>query len=267
MEKFSFVQEFKMLPDSNWFVSREKIIVDVAPIGNKTPGVIGRKSSTYKNIIVNDSSVTNRLMLNKVQEEVVTLAGAMEKPKNYWDTARHEGLSKTEKGIIKMIDTLINTPSYQKITKQVVFLTTGYVDVGNVQLGSAFNWFSGNAWEDFRTRFDVASNTGFNRKLRYHAYLAYGFSDKKFKGQGELFYLPKKDPRQYWHLGYRNDLDFGQNYYGEISQDNIFTFAIRKPNIPKKYINLEKIDFEFFNELRSGFSTLLSINNEQYRPL
>ena len=42
-----------MLPDSNWFVSREKIIVDVAPIGNKTPGVIGRKSSTYKNIIVN----------------------------------------------------------------------------------------------------------------------------------------------------------------------------------------------------------------------
>ncbi len=267
MEKFSFVQEFKRLPDSNWFVSREKLIVDVAPIGNKTPGVIGRKSSTYKNIIVNDSSVTNRLLRNKVQEEVVTLAGAMDKERTYWDTARHEGLSKTEKGIIKMIDTLINTPSYQKITRQVVFLTTGYVDVGNVQLGSAFNWFSGNAWEGFRTRFDVASNTGFNRKLRYHAYLAYGFSDKKFKGQGELFYLPKKDPRQYWHLGYRNDLDFGQNYYGEISQDNIFTFAIRKPNIPKKYINLEKIDFEFFNELRTGFSTLFSINNEQYRPL
>lgn len=267
MEKFSFVQEYKMLADSNWFVSREKLVVDVAPISNKTPGVIGRKTSTYQNIIVNDSSVVQKLMQNKVQEEIVAVPGAADKPKNYWDAARHEGLSKTERGIIKMIDTLINTPTYQKITKKVVFLTTGYIDVGNVQLGSAYNWFSGNGWEGFRTRFDVASNTGFNRKLRYHAYLAYGFGDKKFKGEAELFYLPKKDPRQYWHVGYRNDLDFGQNYYGEISQDNIFSFAIRKPNIPKKYINLEVTDFEFFNELRSGFSTLFAINNKQFIPL
>ncbi len=267
MERFSFVQEFKRLSEGDWFVSREKMVVDVSPVGNKTPGVIGHKTSSYQNIVVNDSAVSRKLAENKEQEEIVVLPGASEKQKIFWDTARHEQLSRSEQGIIRMIDTLINTPTYQKITKQVVFLTTGYLDVGNVQLGSAFNWFSGNSWEGFRTRFDVASNKNFNKKFRWHTYLAYGFGDKKFKGQGELFYLPKRDPRKYWYLGYRNDLDFGQNYYGEISQDNIFTFAIRKPNIPRKFINLEQTQFEFFNELRSGFSTLASISNKSYTPL
>ncbi len=267
MERFSFVQEFKRLSEGDWFVTREKMVVDVSPVGNKTPGVIGHKTSTYHNVVVNDSSVIRKLQENKEQEEIVVLTGANDKQKAYWDTARHEGLSRSEQGIIRMIDTLINTPTYQKITRQVVFLTTGYVDVGNVQLGSAYNWFSGNGWEGFRMRFDVASNKHFNKKFRWHTYLAYGFGDKKFKGEAELFFLPKRDPRKYWYLGYRNDLDYGQNYYGEISQDNIFSFAIRKPGIPLKFINLEQAQFEFFNELRSGFSTLASVSNKSYTPL
>lgn len=267
LEKFSFVQEFKRLSEGDWFVIREKMVIDVSPAGNKTPGIIGHKTSTYHNILVNDSSVTRKLAENKEQEEIIVLPQADAKNRAFWDTARHEALTPSEQGIIKMIDTLINTPSYQKLTKQVVFLTTGYLDVGNVQLGSAFNWFSGNSWEGFRMRFDVASNKHFNKKLRWHTYLAYGFNDKKFKGEAELFYLPKRSPRQYWYAGYRNDLDFGQNYYGEISQDNIFSFAIRKPGIPRKFINLEQTKFEFFNELRSGFSTLASVTNKRYSPL
>jgi hypothetical protein len=267
LEKLSYMQEYSRLPDGGWFIAREKLVADVAPLNNKAPGVIGRKTSTYKNIVVNDTSVVQKLAANKLQEEVITLAGANDKARPYWDTARHVSLSPTEKGIIRMIDTIINTPSYKKITKEIYFIASGYVEVGNVELGSAYNWFSGNGWEGFRTRFDVASNKYFHKKLRYHAYLAYGFGDKKVKGQAEVFYLPKKEPRQYWYVGYRNDLDFGQNYYGEISEDNIFSFAIRKPNIPRKYMLLEIKNAEFFNELRSGFSTLVSVANKSYTPL
>ncbi|MCH5600443.1 DUF5686 and carboxypeptidase-like regulatory domain-containing protein [Niabella ginsengisoli] len=192
MEKFSYIQEFKRLADSNWFVSREKLVVDVAPVGNKTPGVIGRKTSTYRNVVVNDSSVVKKLELNKELEEIITLPDAQKKDPAYWEIARHEELSKTEKNIIKMMDTIINAPVYQKLTKQLEFVGTGYFNVGNVQFGSAYNWFSGNAWEGFRMRFDVGSNKHFNKKFLYHTYLAYGFNDKKLKGMGELFYLPKK---------------------------------------------------------------------------
>lgn len=267
MEKFSYIQEYKQLADSNWFVSREKLVVDVAPVGNKTPGIIGRKTSTYKNIIVNDTSVVNKLNQNKEQEEIITLQGAQQKNTMFWDAARHETLSKTEQGIINMIDTILHAPAYQKITKQAAFLASGYFDVGNVQLGSAYNWFSGNAWEGFRVRFDVASNKHFNKKFRWHTYLAYGFTDKKVKGTAELFYLPKKDPRQYWYLGYKNDLDFGQRYYGEISSDNIFAFAVRKPAVPRKFMNIEETSFEFFNEFINGFSIKTTAANRAYTPL
>jgi len=267
LERFSYVQEFTKLADSNWFISREKMIVDFAPMGNKTVGLIGRKTTTYRNIVVNDSSVVAKLRENKVQEEIITLPGAQDKHRSYWDTTRHEALTKTEQGIINMIDTILNTPVYQRFTKQVIFLGSGYFDVGNVRLGSAYNWFSANQHEGFRMRFDVASNKHFNTKFMYHTYLAYGFRDKKLKGMGELFYLPRKHPRQYWSLAYKNDLDFGQKYYGEISSDNIFSFAVRKPNIPVKFINLEEGSFEFFNEFPSGLSVRATAANKAYTPL
>ncbi len=267
MDKLSYIQEYTRLADSNWFISREKLVVDISPVGTKTPGLIGRKTSTYKNVVVNDSTVIQKLLKNKELEEIVTLPSAQDKSKNYWDTARHEQLSYTEKNIIKMIDTIVNAPVYQKLTRQLEFVGTGYFDVGNVEFGSAYNWFSGNSWEGFRMRFGVSSNTNFNKKFMYRTYLAYGFSDKKVKGMGELFYLPKKDPRQYWSLFYKSDLDFGQQYYGEISSDNIFSFAVRKPNIPIKFINLEEKRFEFFNELPSGFSIKAAISNKTYTPL
>lgn len=267
MEKFSYIQEYTRLADSNWFVSREKLVVDVAPVGNKTPGLIGKKTSTYRNITVNDSSVVKRLLLNKEKEEIITLPFAQDKDRSYWDSARHEELSRTEKNIIKMIDTIVSAPVYQKLTKQAELVATGSFDVGNIRLGSVYNWFSGNDYEGFRVRFDVMSNKHFNRKFMYHTYLAYGFDDKKIKGLGELFYLPKKDPRQYWALTYKNDLDFGQRYYGEISSDNIFSFAVRKPNIPMKFISLEESSFEFFNELPNGFSVKATAANKAYTPL
>ncbi len=267
VEKFSYIQEYTKIADSSWFVSREKLVVDVAPVGKKIPGVIGKKTSTYKNIIVNDSSVAQKLLLNKKLEEIITLPHAREKSDTYWDTARHEDLSSSEKNIIKMIDTIINTPVYQQLTKRLRFIGSGRFDVGNVEFGSAYNWFSGNAREGFRIRFDVASNKNFNKKIQYHTYLAYGFSDKKIKGMARIFFLPQKVPRQYWSLSYKNDLDFGQRYFGEISSDNVFALAIRKPGALNKFMNLEEASFEFFNELPNSLSVKFSAKNKSYRPL
>ncbi len=267
LETLSLIQEYTLIDDSTWFLSKDKFVADVSPAGKLVPGIIGRKTTTYRNIVVNDSSVTRELEKNKKLEEVITLEDAAQKDRSYWDTARHEELSRTEKGIIHMIDTLTNAPVFIRFTKQVTFLATGYFNVGNLQLGSAYNWFTGNSWEGFRMRFDLASNKNFDKKLWWHGYLAYGFGDRKLKGKGEIFYLPKKHPRQYFFVSYVNDLDFGQNYYGEVSQDNIFALAIRKRNIPIKFLKVEEKRFEFFNETRSGFSALFSATHKSYTPL
>jgi hypothetical protein len=166
-----------------------------------------------------------------------------------------------------MIDTLTNAPVFKRFTNTLNFIGTGYLNVGNYQLGPWFNWFTYNSWEGFRTRFDLGTNHHFNKKTWLHGYLAYGFGDKKFKGKAEIFYLPKKNPRTYLYGSYTNDLDFGQSYYGEVTSDNIFALAIRKPNIPIKFINIEEKRFEFFHETKAGFSTLLALSHKDYTPL
>ena len=113
----------------------------------------------------------------------------------------------------------------------------------------------------------MGTNHKFNRKIWLHGYVAYGFGDKKFKGKGEIFYLPKKQPRLYLYGSYTNDLDFGQNYYGEVSSDNVFALAIRKPNVPFKYMNIDEKRFEFFKESNSGFSILTTALHKSFIPL
>jgi hypothetical protein len=267
LEKLSMIQEYSLINDSTWFLSKDKFVVDMSPLGKEKPGIIGRKTTTYRNVMVNDSLVLEELAKNKLQEEVITLPGAEKKDKEFWNTARHEELSSSEKGVIKMIDTLLKAPPFQRFTKTMNFLGTGYLNVGNFQLGPWYNVYTYNGWEGNRLRFDLGSNRHFDNHIWWHGYVAYGFRDQQWKGKGELFYLPKKHPRLYLYGSYTNDLDFGQNYYGEVTSDNIFALAIRKPHIPIKFMSVEEKRFEFFHETRSGFSTLLAFTHKAYTPL
>ena len=267
VENLSIVQEYRLLDDTTWFLYKDKYVIDVKTIGKKSPGFIGRKTSTYRNVVVDDSSVTTELAKNKQLEEIIVLPGTMEKGKEFWASSRHEPLSKSEQGIIKMIDTLTNAPVFKRFTKTLAFIGTGYRDIGNYQIGPWFNWITSNSWEGFRMRFDLGTNKHFDKKIKLHTYLAYGFGDKKFKGFAEAFYLPKKDPRMYMYGSYTNDLDFGQNYYGEVTMDNIFALAVRKKGIPIKNIKIEEKRFEFFRENLNWMSNRLTITHKITTPL
>lgn len=267
VENLSLIQEYKQIDDSTWFLSKDKFVVDVSPAGKDRPGFIGRKTTTYDHIVVNDTSVLKELAKNKILEEIITLPAASAKSKEFWLAERHEPLSKTESGIIKMIDTLTNAPVFQRFTKTMAFIGTGYKDIGNYQIGPWYNWITVNGWEGYRVRFDLGTNKHFDKKIKLHGYLAYGFGDRHLKGMGEIFYLPKKDPRMYLYASFTNDLDWGQNYYGEVSQDNIFALAIRKKGIPVKNIKVNEKRLEFFKEVLPWMSNRLSITHKSYLPL
>ncbi|MGB3007414.1 MAG: DUF5686 family protein, partial [Chitinophagaceae bacterium] len=267
VDNLSLIQEYRMINDSVWFLAKDKFVADISPAGKDRPGFIGRKTTTYRNIVVNDTSVINELNKNKIQEEIITLQLADNNNKEFWTEARHEPLSKTESGIIKMIDTLTNAPVFQRFTKTMAFIGTGYKDIGNFQIGPWMNWITSNGWEGFRMRFDFGTNKYFDKKTKLHGYLAYGFGDKKLKGKVETFFLPKKDPRTYLYASFTNDLDFGQNYYGEVTQDNIFALALRKKGIPVKNIKVNEKRFEYFHETLPWMSNLLAITHKSTLPL
>ena len=168
VEKLDLVQEYQLINDSVWFLAKDKFVADFVFLDKKRLNFIGRKTSTYRDILVNDTSVTGELGKNKLREEVVIPDSAARHSDAYWRDARHEELTRTEKGIYKMIDTLMEMPSFQRFTDLVYFIGTGYKNVGNYEIGPWYNWITANAYEGLRLRFD-RTNTGFNKKITLQA--------------------------------------------------------------------------------------------------
>ena len=266
VEKLHLLQEYTLVNDSTWFLSKDKFVVDIAPI-KTTFGFIGRKTTTYKNVAYNQQSITDSLNKNKIKQEVFFADGARQQKDEYWKDARHDSLSKNEKAVYSMIDTLQKMPLFKRYVDYLNFLGTGYYDIGNYEIGPWYNWYTYNTVEGSRVRFDLGTNKHFSKDIILHGYLAYGFLDQKFKYKLDAMYLFKKHPRMSLYASYFSDFDRGQYYYDEISGDNLFALAIRKSGVPIKFLFKEEGRVDFFKEWVQGFSVTLSAAHAKYDPV
>ena len=267
VSRLSLVQEYSLINDSTWFLSKDKFIVDLSPLGKSRLSFTGRKTTTYKDVLLNSQNISDSLKLNRKQEEVVLKKDASAKEEEYWKNSRHEELSKNEKAVYKMVDTLQKMPIFKKYTETINFIGSGYKNIGNYQIGPWFNWVSFDSLEGYRFRFDLGTNKGFNKNLYFSGYLAYGLSDKKFKGKLESIYIFHRDPRVRLYASYSNDLDFGQSYYDEVSTDNIFALAARKKGVPRKFMRLKEERLDLFKETNYGLSGNIILSRREYEPL
>ena len=268
IDRLSIFQEFIPLNDSVYFLNRDKFFADFKVMGKQSLTFIGRKTTSYRNIIFNNDSIAKLFKQQPIEEIVKVEPGSGLKTDSAWKSLRHDSLSNNEKAIYATIDKLLKMPKFQQLQNTLKFIGTGYKQLTNYEIGPWFNWVSKNAWEGFRFRFDLGTTTGFNKHIYFHTYLAYGLTDQKLKGKLEAYWIVKRDPNRFrLHLSYSNDIDNGISQIGDVGQDNIFSLAIRKPNTTRKYIQLKDLRFEIFNELGKGFSTEWFISHRQYNPL
>ncbi len=268
IDRLSIFQEYHPLNDSIYFLTRDKFFADFRVLGKNSLTLIGRKTTSYKNIAVNADSITEIFKDQNTEEQIITLPHIHNFSDSTWKTLRHDSLSTNEKAIYSTIDKLLDMPKFQKLQTTLRFIGTGYRFIGNYEIGPWFNWISANAQEGTRFRFDLGTNTGFNKKIYLHGYLAYGTQDKTFKGKAEAYWILNREPNRFrLHASWAKDIDNGISQFGEVSQDNIFTLAIRKPNTKRKFIRLEDYRFEIFKEWGRGFSTEWFMAKRQFTPL
>ncbi|MBS1510756.1 MAG: carboxypeptidase-like regulatory domain-containing protein [Bacteroidetes bacterium] len=268
IDRISVFQEFIPVNDTLYFLKRDKFFADFKVLGKQSLTFIGRKTTSYRNIIINSDSITNLFKTQNIEEVVKTAPGSNQQTDSAWKALRHDSLSTNEKAIYATVDKLLAMPKFQRLQNTLKFIGTGYKQLTNYEIGPWFNWISANGWEGTRVRFDLGTTTGFNKHIYLHTYLAYGFKDKQFKGKAEAYWIVKRDPLRFrLHASYYNDIDNGISQLGDVGQDNIFSLAIRKPGINRKYLRLQDMRFEVFKELGKGFSTELFLSNRQYTPL
>ena len=268
IDRISVFQEYLPINDSVIFLNRDKFFADFRVLGKNSLTLIGRKTTSYKDIVINSDSLTSKFKEQRIEELVKTEKSVVQNSDSAWTILRHDTLSKNEKAIYTTIEKLMEMPKFQKLQTNLKFLVGGYRNVGKFEIGSWFNWVSGDTVQGTRLRFDVGTNKKLFKNVYLHAYLAYGFRDKRFKGQVEASWIIKRAPkRMKLHVSYQNDVDNGVSQIGEVSQDNIFSVAIRKPNNYRKFINIKDYRVDVFSDLGKGFSSELFISHRQYTPL
>ena len=266
VNRLSILQEFSLRPDSAWMFAKDKTVIDFTPFGKEKLSFIARRTSTYKNVRVNDASIIQKLASNVQKEEVIVSETAREKDRQFWETQRHEDLSVNEKKVYQMMDTIKTIPAFIKYTKTITFIFDGHKKLGNVEIGPWFKWVSGNQLEKFRMRFDLGTTEQFSKYLRLHGYLAYGFKDGRFKGRADITYKLPGDQGITLFSSYTHDLDNGRTRYNDedITTDNIFSQLIRRPNIPQKFLGVDEIKIAVTKEWKSKFSIQPSFTRTEY---
>lgn len=268
IDRISVFQEYLPVNDSVIFLNRDKFFADFRVLGKNSLTLIGRKTTSYKDILINNDSLTNAFKEQKIEEVVKTEKGVVKNSDSDWVNLRHDTLSKNEKAIYETIDKLMAMPKFQKLQTNLKFLAGGYRNIGKFEIGPWFNWYSFDTIQGSRVRFDLGTNKKLFKDIYLHGYLAYGFRDKRFKGQAEAFWIVQRAPKRIrLHASYQNDIDNGISQLGEVSQDNIFSVAVRKPNNRRKFINVKDIRFDASSDLGKGFSTELFVSRRQYTPL
>ncbi|MGC4079335.1 MAG: DUF5686 family protein [Rubrivivax sp.] len=268
VNRVSLYQEFAPVGDTLWFNVKDKFIADftVPYGGKKMPGFIGRKTTSYKNILLNDSSVAEFVNDKKLKQDVIVLEDAREKSAQYWASARHDSLDKNEKAIYATIDTLNAMPIFNRTKNFILFLTKGTQNFGPFEFGPYWSVYNTNPIEGNRFRFSMGTNPKLFRDIYLNGYLAYGTADKRFKYKLAGLWLINRHPRERLYVSYTSDLDRSISYYSEAATDNFLSNMLRKRYLPFKLAFVKDLRAEYYKEYFNGFSHELSLLRKDFNP-
>jgi hypothetical protein len=262
----SFFKEYELLNDSLWFCTKDNITAEFTVGFMKLPGLIARKTTSYRNIKINDTSVSRMVNDPDLKDEVIILDSARDKSNEYWAAVRHDSLTKNESGIYKMFDSMENNPTFLKFKHTVRFLATGTYKLGIVEFGPYWSLYTNSRVEGHRFRFSMGTTPELFKSAYFYGYLAYGTRDERFKYFLSGLWIINRHPRMYLAASYKSDNDYTVQYYEKAHLDNIFSLAIRKPGVPMKLFFTKETLFEYHTDYSSGFSHRISFKHKDYHP-
>jgi len=262
VQGFSVIEEYTQVDKQYWMQSKNKLIIDFALNKNGT-GLYGRKTTLYNNFIVDrpkDAKFYN--IGNNIQVE----DSAENRSAKYWDSIRLEPLSKGEKGIYKMVDTVQTLPIYHHAYNAVILLLTGYKTFGYFDIGPVADFYSYNAVEGNRLRFGGRTSDKLSEKYEFNGYAAYGFMDEKMKYRLGFKTLINKTPWQEIDMHYSDDLQILGRADDLFGRDNILTSILARAPV-SNLTRVQEARFTYDRDIFTGLEFKLSYIDRVFTPL
>ena len=173
-------QEFDVLNDSTFLVKRDYMMSDFAfNKKEKSHGIYGKRTTLFDNYVFDvekDKKFYEQEVYNYDKD-------VYDRDDDFWAENRLEPLSKDEKGVYKMLDTLKTVKKFKRLYNLGSILASGYIEFNTLPLdyGPIFSTFGFNEVEGLRLRTGGRTYFGRNDLWRLEGFVAYGFEDDKFK--------------------------------------------------------------------------------------
>lgn len=258
---FNVVQQYKQV-EGSWMLQKDKLVVDFN-LREKQTGFYGRKTTSYKNIVLNkpqEDSFYSRT------ENLIVDENAYKKDEAFWQKSRHDSLSKNERQIYKMVDTIQQLPIYKTWVDIVTIFVSGYRVMGNFEYGPYYNGLSFNRIEGPRLRVGGRTSDKFSKWYELRGYVAYGLKDEKWKySLGFKSYI-SKNPRQLVGMSYKNDVEVLGQSQNAFTQDNILASIFRR-NPLNNLTSVKELKSFYEREWFTGLNTKLFFINRTITPL
>lgn len=263
--------EFNLKQDSLWLPAKSKMVIDFDAIGN-TPGVIGRRTSMFKNYKVNSEETTSAY--TEVDPEEYKLE-KLEQSDDFWDNSRHEELEENEIGIYEMIDSIQEVPIYKTYANLFYTLGSGWILAGPIEFGKYYNIYSANEVEGSRLRMAVGTSNKWSKTLRLETSVAYGFRDKRFKYGGNFQWNVRKGVRRTQLSGYYLDaVSYTNNSSEEVNTGSVLSGFYRyrpvdslgNKTVFEKLLHMNEVKLRLEHDWKRGFSNKVTLMHRRMDP-
>ena len=266
IKQFDVFQEYERVDGKQWMLTYEKSLGDFAPFEKANgKGVFGRKTTRYQNFRINQQIPDS---IFKAGRDIIVSDSADQHSEKYWNTIRPDTLSKRERDIYTMVDSLKQVPRLINFRYFGQMLATGYLHSKWIEIGKYYTFVSWNDIEGVRLKFGGVTSNDFSTRLELRGSLAYGIQDNRFKVRSGLRYFIDKDKknRRLLTLSYKSDLEQLSLSANSLTLDNILTSLLRRTAL-KNVTNVEEaaamLEYDWF----PGLSNKFTVFNRRLVPL
>jgi hypothetical protein len=259
-------QEYNKVDAGHSMMTKSQVVADftVAENSSELTGFFGRKTSTFRNYKVNKPRDTN---FYSGLDRVTFDDSAAVRSESYWTEARGDTLTKQEKGVFTMIDTLEKVPKFVLLKNSVGAITTGWIPFGQLDIGDFYSFYSYNSVEQHRVKLGLRGKHLLAARLDFNTYLAYGMHDERTKYFAGASYVISRHQSKRTSIGGNARKDAVQP--GRSSKalpiDNIFTSLISTAPLVYRSLVTETEGY-IERQWSTGFATRIGVRKSEWEP-
>ena len=158
-------QTFEKVNGQYWFVVKDSRLMDLNPI-EKSKTLVGsyiHRTASYRDIVFNKPREAE---FYSTPLNIIVNNNAYNRDQAYWKDARQDSLSREEKNIYAMVDSVKKVPVFHTWEDIFYLVTSGYLISGKFEIGPLYKMISFNSIEGLRLRFGGRTSNNFSKKVK-----------------------------------------------------------------------------------------------------